>query len=115
MPARQALNVIDDRPIQILVVKPGEDPTGGAVPVQRMPTGLEPLQTPILRATASRRVHDCNWIQRSHSDSNLRRRQSTACSIQGWCSPNDDRGYLIILAGSLLGLGVPVIHTPSSS
>src|SRR5215468_2026247 len=46
MPARHALKVIDDRPIQIFVAKLAEHPTGWAVPVQRVLTVLEPLQAP---------------------------------------------------------------------
>jgi len=74
MSARHALKVIDDRPIQIFVAKPREDPAGGAVPVQRVLTVLEPLQPGpptrvsqrvgvealTLRRTAARVVHDCN-------------------------------------------------------
>ena len=34
---------------------------------------------------------------------------SSGCT-ERWCSPNGDRGTVIILLGSLLGLVVPVIH-----
>ena len=44
MPARRALEVVDDRPIQIFVAKLAEHPAGWAVPVQRMLTVLKPLQ-----------------------------------------------------------------------
>ena len=44
LPARYALKVSDDRPIQIFIAKPGENPTGWAVPVQRVLTILKPLQ-----------------------------------------------------------------------
>ena len=80
MPARHALEVFDDRPIQIFVAKPGENPTGWAVPVQRMLTVFQPLQTRTERGIAARVVHDCNWTRLSHPR-RLRRRESTACSI----------------------------------
>src|SRR6266851_3731430 len=81
MPARHALKVIDDRPVQIFVAKPGENPAGWAVPVQRMLTILKPLQalefsrrcviaarstlprTP--RRTAASVALDCNRIKLS--------------------------------------------------
>ena len=36
MPTRRALEVFDNRPIQIFVAKSGEDPAGWAVPVERV-------------------------------------------------------------------------------
>jgi hypothetical protein len=87
MPARHALKVIDDRPIQILVAKPRENPAGRAVPVQRMLTVLEPPQALTLRGTAARVADDCNWIQVSHSPAMSwrrclhSRRQSTALDV----------------------------------
>src|SRR5437867_3483559 len=63
MPTRHALKVIEDRRIQIFVAKPGENPTGWAVPVQRMLTVLQPLQTRTLRGTVARVAHNGYWIQ----------------------------------------------------
>jgi hypothetical protein len=71
MPARYLLKEIDDRPVQIFVAKSGKNPTGWAVPVQRMLTVLQPLQTRTLRGTAARVVHNCNWIQFSDSPARL--------------------------------------------
>jgi hypothetical protein len=76
MPARHALKMIDDRPIQIFVAKPGENPAGGAVPVERVLTVLEPLQALTLRGTAARVADDCNWIQVSHSPAMSERRMA---------------------------------------
>jgi hypothetical protein len=81
MPARHTVEVIDDRPIQIFVAKPGEHPAGWAVPVQRVLTVLEPLQpgpptrisqrvgveARTLHGTAARVAHNRNWIQLSLS------------------------------------------------
>ena len=44
MPAHYSLKMSNDRPIQIFVVKPGENPTGWTVPVQPVLTILKPLQ-----------------------------------------------------------------------
>jgi hypothetical protein len=44
MPKRRTLQVIDNRPIQVFVAKPGKNPTGRAVPVQRMLAIFKPLQ-----------------------------------------------------------------------
>src|SRR6267378_4203662 len=81
MSARHALKEIDDRPIQIFVPKLAENPTGWAVPVQRVLTVLKPLQalefssrcvsTP--RSASARTLHgtatsvglNCNGIQLS--------------------------------------------------
>jgi len=45
LPTRYALKVSDDWPIHILMAKLGENPTGWPVPVQRVMTILQPLQT----------------------------------------------------------------------
>jgi hypothetical protein len=44
MPARDVLEVINDRSIQIFFAKLDEYPAGWAIPVQRMPAILEPFQ-----------------------------------------------------------------------
>ena len=44
MPARNALKVTDDLPIQIFVAKLVENPTDWAIPVERVLTILKPPQ-----------------------------------------------------------------------
>ena len=76
MPARRALKVIDDRPIQIFVANPGENAAGGAVPVQRVLTVLKPQQARTLRGTAARVARNRNWIQLSHFPAKGERRMA---------------------------------------
>jgi hypothetical protein len=55
LPARYALKVSDDRPIQIFIVKPGENTAGWAVPIQGVLTILKPVQgLPFGRSCVSR-------------------------------------------------------------
>jgi hypothetical protein len=66
MPARHTLEVIDDRPIQIFVTKPGEMPARWAVPVQRVLMVPKPLEASgsasprILHETIVRMGLSCN-------------------------------------------------------
>ena len=90
MPASHALEVIDDRPIKIFGAKPRENPAGGAVPVQRVLTVLEPpqpgpptrvsqrvgVEALTLRGTAARVAHNRNWRQFPRSPAISERRMA---------------------------------------
>jgi hypothetical protein len=74
MPARNALKVVDDRPIQIFVAKPGENPAGRAIPVQRVLAGLKPLEARTRRGTTALVVKNRTQIQLCHAPAITERR-----------------------------------------
>src|SRR5262245_38680920 len=102
--AGHALEVLDDRALQILVAKARKEPGRGAVPVQGTRVVLEPRngRKPVQNAVrkVGARIHLArNAAPRVSGSRSVRRRQSTACS-RGWralsrvssCTRSGERG-----------------------